>query len=209
VVIGSITLADRLASKHRLLQRVYQGGWDEVSESWKRPTGDKFERRQRIRRYFGLSEWSPPSVHTLAGYLRGSIQVELMEDSSFFKISFRHGDPEFALEILTMVYDEADQLLRQQDLIESRLRRNYLERQLSSERLLDSRQALTSLLVSEERKAMLLETDLPYTARIIDPPYVTAKPDEPNLRFTIAFPAVIAVMIGLILITAITLFRRV
>jgi uncharacterized protein involved in exopolysaccharide biosynthesis len=89
------------------------------------------------------------------------------------------------------------------------LRRNYLERQLSSERLLDSRQALTSLLVSEERKAMLLETDLPYTARIIDPPYVTAKPDEPNLRFTIAFPAVIAVMIGLILITAITLFRRV
>lgn len=207
VIVGSVNLAKELQKEHRLMQKVFAGLWNEEDGAWRRPTGDDFERQQRIRRFFGLSEWTAPSLEDLAAYLAGSIQFKPSKTPGFFEVSFRHTDPDFALKVLSIVYQAADDRTRQQDLAESQQRRSYVSKQLTSTRLVDSRQALINLLTAEEREAMLLESDLPYAARIIEPAFVSSNPEEPNIVVAIGLPTIMWAVGALLLITLIALFR--
>ena len=54
---------------------------------------------------------------------------------------------------------------------------------------------------------MLLETDLPYTARIIEPEFVSSNPEEPNVRVEIALPAFVWAGAALLLLSLVVLFR--
>jgi hypothetical protein len=208
VLLHSVTLARRLQGEHQLLQRVYGGQWDAKLEVWKPPTGASFERNQRIRRFLGLPGWLPPNVEDLANFLRGNIEIKESDSEGFFEVTVRSADPAFAELLLKEAYFSADEITREQDLIESERRREYIQRELLAVGLLDSRQALIGLLTAEERKAMLLKSDLPYAARIIEPPYVSTRPEEPDVRFSILFPALLWGVGGLVLITFVALLRR-
>ncbi|MEQ8247489.1 MAG: hypothetical protein RID42_07375 [Alphaproteobacteria bacterium] len=206
VVIGSLSLARELQREHHLMQVVF-GGWDEESKQWLRPEGKKFERQQRFRRWIGLSLWSAPDEEDLASYLAGSIKFEASETPGFHEVSYRHPDPEIALRVLSIAYRAADSRTRAQDLVESVQRRNYISRQLSEVRLVDSRQALINLLTSAEREAMMLESDLPYAARIIEPEFVSSNFEEPNVVVMVGLRAAIGAGVMLLLVTMVALFR--
>jgi hypothetical protein len=208
VMIGSPTLAVRLQDKYGLLQRVFSSGWDPATKKWNPPTGETFDRSQRIRRFFGLPAWSPPDLQSLAGYLAGAVTFDQRHGAGIVSVTVSHPDPEFALMLLRTVYSEADELLREQALVSSRERRNYIYEKLGEARLLDSRQALISILTSEERKAMLLESELPYAARIVEAPYVSTRPIEPNINTKIAGPILLGIALGFGLVTLVVLFRR-
>lgn len=209
VLLSSVTLAQRLDKKYGLLREVFAGSWDAQSESWIEPTGPSYQRQQRVRRFFRRSEWSPPSLEDLARYVVGSVAIDPTPGEGFFEVTVRHQDPEFALRLLKLTYQEADDLTREQDLEESERRRLYIRSRLSSADLVDTREALINLLTAEERKAMLLESDLPYAARIIEPPFVSNRPEEIDIRLMIAVPAIIWGGLGLLLITFVALIRRV
>lgn len=208
VVTGSLELAEVLQKKYGLMQELFAGAWDSETKSWKRPTGEAFERQQRIQAFFGLPLWSPPSLETLARTVGGSVVIRKDKDTVFWEVRVAGGDPKAALRLLTLAYSEADELLRQQDRIESAQRRRYLESQLTGVVNIDIRQALVGLMSSEQRRAMMLESNLPYAARVIQAPYVSELPEPKNMRATIALPAVIYVLIGLFVITTVALFRR-
>ena len=55
---------------------------------------------------------------------------------------------------------------------------------------------------------MLLESDLPYVARIIDPPFVSSWPTEPALKIVFGVPIFMAAALGFLLITLVAVFRR-
>jgi hypothetical protein len=208
VLIGSVTLAEKLQERHKLLQEIYAGQWSEESREWKRPVGKSFERDQKIRQFFGLPLWSPPNVEDLARYLGGAIKIREAESNGFFEVAVSHPNPEFALKILRLTYFASDDMARNQDLVESKMRREYIQAQLGEASLLDSRQALIGLLTGEERRAMLLSSDLPYAARIIEPPFVSSRAEEPSLRFKILFPSFLWGLAGLVLVTFVALLRR-
>ena len=208
VLVRSITLAEILQRKYGLMQERFAGSWDGASGTWKRPEGDEFERQQKIRRFFGLSQWSEPTTETLAKSVGGAVQFEKDKDGPFWEVRVSGANRENALRLLTIAYSEADELLRQQDRVESQQRRRYLETQLGGLTNVDVRQALIGLMSSEQRRAMMLESNLPYAARIIEPPYVSSLPEEPNVKLAIALPAIGIVGLGLLVITAIALFRR-
>ena len=208
VLIGSVTLAEKLQEQHNLLQEIYTGQWNDESGEWERPVGKDFERDQKIRRFFGLPQWSPPNVEDLARYLGGVIKIREAESEGFFDVTVSHSNPDFALKILTLAYFAADDMARDQDLVESETRRNYIQAQLREASLVDSRQALIGLLTGEERKAMLLSSNLPYAARIIEPPFVSSRPEEPSLRSKILVPSFLWGLAGLVLVTFVALLRR-
>ena len=108
VVIGSVGLARDLQEQHRLMQTVFAGSWDEENAVWLTPAGEKVERQQRIRRYLGLSEWSPPDEEDLASFLAGGIQFKNLKTPGFFEVSFQHTDQDLALYVLRTVYYAAD-----------------------------------------------------------------------------------------------------
>ena len=188
LVVSSITLAKTLHSKYGYLQKVFKDSWGPVEKKWLRPSGTAFEWEQRIRGLFQLSTWSEPTTESLAKYLKGAILFEQVEESPFQRISFEHTDSDFALEFLNIVYTEADELLRQQDRGETAARKAYLEEKLQGVSMIEMRVALVSLLTNEERTAMLLEGNLPYAARVMEPAFVSSKQTEPILLIMLGAP---------------------
>jgi len=207
VMLGSITLARRLQDRNGMLQVLFAESWDEASGTWIRPAAPSV-RDEQIRILFHRPEWSPPNLETLAGYIGGSIKTRSRAEPGFVIIEFRNKDRDFALEFLTTVFVEADELLREQDRIDSAVRLEYINNQLAGTKLVNNVRALNSLLLSEQRSAMLLESGLPYAARVVEPAYVSPQPTEPNIRRVFSFPIVTSVGIGFLLLTLVAVFRR-
>lgn len=172
----SFELAQTMDRKYGLFMRIFGAGWDAKTQSWIRPQGWRFELDQKLNAFLRQPTWSPPNMESLANYLGGSIQVGEVKGTPFIEIVVQHPDSEFALELLKTAYAEADQLLREQDRRQVNQRRSYIEERLARTSLSDMRQVLLLLMTQEERSAMLLESDLPYAARIIEPPYASSRP---------------------------------
>lgn len=172
----SFELAQTMDRKYGLFMRIFGSGWDAKTQSWVRPEGWRFELDQRIKTFLRQPTWTPPNMESLASYIGGSIQVGELKGTPFVEIVVQHPNPEFGLELLKTAYAEADQLLRDQDRRQVNQRRAYIEERLARTSLNDMRQVLLTLMAQEERSAMLLESDLPYAARIIEPPYASSQP---------------------------------
>ena len=207
VMVGSVVLASRLQEEQNLLYEVYAGSWDDENKAWIVPQGEEFEKQQRRLRFLRKNTWIAPNLESLARFVGGTVRFETVK-GTFKRISVRHVDPDFALRILSLAYFTADELLREQDRAESRNRRRYLDAQLASTVNLDSRNALVSLLTSEQRRSMLLESELPYAARIIEPAFVSQLPTEPNLQDIFALRLILAVIACLLILTGYSLLRN-
>jgi hypothetical protein len=210
VMVGSVDLAEDLQERYGLLQIVYKTSWDDATQSWIQPDLEAYNDGYSFRRWFDLwtPPWHEPDVEALAKYLSGSLSFDKKSGTQFYEVSVEHSDPEMALFLLTTVYDAADDALRTQDRMESRERRRAIHRQLADANLIDARQALIGLLTSEERRAILLESDLPYAARVIDTPFVSNKPKDLNMIRTIGFPAIFGLVLGFVLVSLVGLLRR-
>ena len=117
-------------------------------------------------------------------------------------------DPQFALDFLQLAYSQADELLREQDRVESERRREYINTQLEKETKTITLNALRELKAREEQTRMLLESDLDYVARTIEPAFVSSMATEPNVTQVFGVPVFFAVLIGVGLLTLVAVFRR-
>lgn len=207
VMVGSVVLATQLQKEQNLLYEVFAGSWDDETKTWVVPQGEEFEKQQRRLRFLRKNTWVAPNLESLARFVGGTVKIQT-EKGSFKKISVQHVDPDFAVRILSLVYFTADELLREQDRAESKNRRRYLDAQLASAVNLDSRNALVSLLTSEQRRSMLLESELPYAARIIEPVFVSQHATEPNLQDIFLMRLMFSVIAGLVILTGYSLLRN-
>jgi len=196
----SFELAQTMDRKYGLFMRIFGGGWDAKTQSWLRPQGWRFELDQKIAAFLRQPTWTPPSMESLANYIGGSIQVGEVKGTPFIEIVVQHPDPEFALNLLKTAYAEADQLLREQDRRQVNQRRGYIEERLARTSLSDMRQVLLMLMAQEERSGMLLESDLPYAARIIEPPYASSRPVvlRPTVEIGVRVLAGLALAVALV-----------
>ncbi len=105
-----------------------------------------------------------------------------MEGTGFRKISVTDSDPEFARYLLETVYFEADDLLRDQDQESTLAHRGYLRDKVEAANIVEIRAGLVGLLMQQENKVMMHESELPYAASIIEPVNVSNQPTEPNPR---------------------------
>ena len=208
LVVGSQTLAKILQDKYGYMQKFFAGSWNVQTNQWVRPAGRRFDLEQKVKGALNLKTWSKPTLESLARFADSKLVFEQVGATGFQKVSVSHVDPEFALEILQVVYSEADDLLKEQDRTQTAERRRYLEQQLSRAGVVEMRAALVGLLVNEERTAMLLEGDLPYAARIIEPPFVSVFPSTPSLLQIVGVRAFLFALVGSALVILVALFRR-
>ena len=208
MLLGSTILAERLQNEHGLLQAVFPGGWDPQTQSWPRPTGEAFERSEARRAFFRQNEWSPPNLESLATYIRCALEFEPVDGGPFRRIFVTHSDPEFALWLLNTAYFSADDLLREQDALESEQKQESISAKLQAETNVQFQEALRSLLTSELSREITLNDALPYAARIVEPARVSNRRTEPNLRRLFGVPVAAYAAGGFLFTTLIAVFRR-
>jgi len=205
--LGSRELANVLQTKHNFLQKIYAGSWDATNKKWIKYKADETSIRQRIKHAFHYNTPRSPDIESLASYIGGTLKVGENSHSPFYTITVKHTDREFALYILETVTKEADNLIGERDRRRRALNRRYLEGQLEKAALAEVRSALFALLMQEEQKSMLVNSDPPFSIQILEAPWVSKQPNEPQLVGIIGVPAAIAFALILVIATAIISFR--
>jgi hypothetical protein len=205
--LGSRGLAEILQRKYGLMQKIYKGSWDAVNKTWVQPQIDENSFWWRIKKIFHYNMPQVPDLGSLAKYVGGSVIVEPIPKSPFFSISVTHRDRNFALYLLNTAYEEADGLLGERDRRKQSRDKQYLEEQLEKTQLSEVRTALLALLMQQEQQSMLVNSDPPYTIKVLEPPWVSRQPKEPELKKIIGIPAAVAFILCLVAVTIAASFR--
>lgn len=141
----------------------------------------------------GLSR-SITTPEDLAHYLDNHITIETLGATSSRKITYRHPDPEFAVKLLTMIRKADDQIIRTSMKTETETKIDWLKSEFQKTLNPDHKRALAQLLMSEERRRMLLSLDTPYAVSVVEEASASSQAAVPN-RMMIA---VILVVVGAI-----------
>lgn len=208
MLLGSIVLAERLQEQYGLLQIIFPGGWDSATQTWLRPTGPEFERSQRRRKFLRQNLWTPPNLESLANYVQGNVSIEAFDGGPFQRVSVTHQDPEFALWLLNTAYFGADNLLQEQDALESAAKKAYIQAQLDTETNVQIQDALRSLLAAELSREVTSNESPLFAAKIVEPARVSNQRTEPNIRRMFGVPMSGFAAVGFLLTTLIAVFRR-
>jgi len=207
-IFGSREFAVNMEKRHQLIGILYGSSWDEEKQVWKEPSGLRYEIGEIANKFLKQTQWHPPDIESLSKYLVGSIDFEMVEGTPFYKVSTRNRDGEFALWILQSAYAEAERILRFQDREQVHQRQDYLEAKLEKVQLQDLRGMFLEMLQGEVRRAMLLDSDLPYAARVIEAASVSTRPNVPSLNLEIGWRMTLGFLLGIILILINYFVRR-
>ncbi len=207
LAMSSITLARELDEKYGLLRQVYDHRWDAGRQGWRPVTDADLGLQERLLRHLNVTNDYTPSIEKLARHVGGKVQFEQIKKSEFWRVKVEDIDGDAALELLNNAYWTADELLREQDREQVRARQAYLRSRVDDAQLTEIRRALIGAMMSEERTAMLLEGGLPYAAKVIERPFLSENPTQPNLMLLIGIPVAAGLLLGFALVTLIAVFR--
>lgn len=138
------------------------------------------------------------SPEDLSVYLYHHIQIEPIGATPSRKITYRHPDPEFAAKLLIMLRKADDQIIRTSIKAETETKIEWLKTEFAKTLNPDHRQALAQLLMSEERRRMLLSLETPYAVNVVEEASSTPSPVIPNAPLTFVLLTLVGSLCGAI-----------
>jgi len=211
-VLTSTRLAARLEKEHGVAKKML-GGWDEQTQSWKRPNDPVFLVKGALKSLLGLPAWSPPDASQLAARLRENVSVEriggngpLDLKTQLLSVSVRMPDKEYATQLLRWILRDSDQIVREDQLTNTTNRIGYLKNLLDKTNEVNLIQSLQQILINEERTQMTLQADNYYAVDVIDSPHY----DSTNFSPRPSLVVFACVLLGLIISAGMIylIFRR-
>lgn len=197
-ILTSVALAQRLATRHDLLIRIYPQEWNSTAQRWEPPGGFVAWLRRGLQRLAGMPSWAPPSPKRLSEFLENNIKVRDLNVSSIVSISIVHKDPEFATWLLELILKEGDELIREKERGVVSESVAYVRAKLGEVVVQEHRRALVDILSGLEQRAMLAESGGYFAAEILDPPVASDLPTSPNPVMTLALALVFGAGVSLV-----------
>jgi len=136
------------------------------------------------------------TAEELSLYLQKNIKIETIGATTSRKITYRHPDSEFGVKLLILMRKVGDQIIRTSVKTETEKKIEWLKTELNKTLNPDHRQALVQLLMSEERRRMLLSLDTPYAVNVVEEAASSPRPVTPNRPITIVLLIVIGAICG-------------
>jgi hypothetical protein len=201
-LLFSNAVAQRMEDQHRMLRYVFRENWDEKKQRWIQPHSLRSDMTDWLLRIANVPVWSPPDVTALAQFLKRKLIVLPSTTNDIIDVSMDDKDVAYATHIMLTANEEANAVLRDQVARRASQQVGYLERKLAQTTVEDYRQALLTLLSSEEKTLMLTQTDASFAAEIVSPPIASPTPVSPRPVLLIF----VAMLVGSILGSGIVIF---
>lgn len=134
-----------------------------------------------FRRFtFGSKSALPDTAEELAAHFQDRIHIDPVGTTPLRRVVYQHPDPAFAKYLLTRLYQETDQIIKEDIKGKTENRTAYLQSALDTVTHPDHRRALTSLLMEQEHIRMILAMDEPFSAIMAEPAAAGVRPDWPK-----------------------------
>lgn len=192
----SQSLANSLLADRATVAVLFGLTWDRDEKKWKQPSGLGSSVKQMLRWIVGANAWHPPQTSDLVKFLQKNLSVQKDRSTDFVSLSFTSKDPQFSLKFLNEVHHIADGLLRQQVLVSSQRRVDFLTDQLKQTSVGEYRQTLTSLILSEAKTLMVAHADESFAVDVIDRPTVPTQPSGPKRLMNILAGFLLGVLLA-------------
>lgn len=192
-LLGSVPVAVRLMADPAVARHLFPERWD--GAAWVAPGGFAAAFRRLVLGLTGREDWVEPDAEAVAACLRRLLVVAPVGTSPMRRLSLRHPDRAFALDLLGRVAAAADAHLRAEAVRRSTAQVAHVRAKLATVTQADHRRPLVDLLAEQERVSLLIEVDLPFAADPIQPPTAARLPDWPDPL--VVLPAALAAGLAL------------
>lgn len=200
----SVRLAARLDAKYGLMKKTFP--IDKKTGDFIPPPGLMPRFVRAVRWILGLQAWAPPNMVSLADALKGAIKINNEADGTATLIYYGP-TPAAAGLFLARVYQETDDLMRQEKLASHQKRLDYLAQRLSDTSSLEQRNFLISLWGREQSQMLLLTGGDPVGARMTDDIHIPNMPQN-GAALTLAMGLLFGLLTGLFVVIGRSAYRR-
>jgi hypothetical protein len=204
-------LADELAKNQGLMKAIFSREWDEQSHAWRQPEPRLTEViKGAIMRLLGARPlpWQPPDGARLQEYLADDtlVVVKDLKRPDLVTIEFDSSDPQFAIKLLNIVNQTANDHLRKKALLRATQYIDYLTKTLNTVTVAEHRQAIMQALSEQEKFKMSASSAAPYAAELFDSPWASLVRLSP--RPSKAYPTAIlqGFLVGAVIVLLLTYF---
>ncbi len=185
-ILHSARLAEVLERKYHAMDYAFPGR-DPKTGTWQPSTGIVPTVARALKSLLGLPTSTLPTPSGFADFLDRQEHVEAVADSTILgpknnikTISIDADSRESAIEFLTVILTEADNLCREDALVNINRRISHLQQVISQTSEVSVRDYLNAVLVSEEQSAIIAQSNTYYSVDLIDTPNADAKPIWPH-----------------------------
>ena len=129
-------------------------------------------------------------------------QVSVTKDkaTNLVTISVEHISPMFAKELLELIIDQANELMRDRDLRESSDAIAFLNTEIPKSSLITMKEAINNLVQAQLEKQMLSKINTEYILKVIEPPFIPEEKSRPLRAVICIFGTLIGGILAIILV---------
>ncbi len=160
--------------------------------------------RQAIARHRIWRGGRGPAVRNaddVAEYLQRHIRIEAIPNTRMRRIVYFHPDRDFAVRLLSTLYESGDALIRRDLREKTEARIEWLNTSLGRSGNAEHRRALTQLLMEQEQIRMILSLNEPFAATLAEAPAASTRTVWPHKSLLMAGFMLCGGFLGLLLFT--------
>jgi hypothetical protein len=171
--LHSTSVAKIMDQKYDMICRTYEGACDRKTRKWKRQTGFEAWMERVMSQVAHLPDPdSPRTAKDLAAYTEGNVFLSSDRTTHILTLSMESRNPKTAIFFLQALVQSTNDYIRQEDRATIQPYVDYLNQKLSTSLNVAQRDALSNILLDQERRLMLSSVSVPYAASIQDGPNV-------------------------------------
>ena len=122
-----------------------------------------------------MADEKPSYLDTHEVYIDEIVSISQDKMTGFISISVEHISPIFAQELLSLIIEEANSLLRARDLSQSNKALEYLEIEFAKTSKVEIRESINKLIEGQLETQMMANLDEDYLLVTIEPPFIPEK----------------------------------
>jgi hypothetical protein len=164
-----------------ILHRVFPKAWHE--DHWGPPDTVMQRVLSIVLPLVGRQAWSPPDGFMVAHYLENHVSVVAGKDAKMMMIGTWNSDRDLGRELLTLLNNRADGLVRAMAQKRFQAKVEFLESALAAANVQETRTALGSALAKAKTDEIFSFSNLPFAAEFVAPPDSSQEPEIPNILY--------------------------
>jgi hypothetical protein len=164
------------------MHTVFYREYDPEAKQWRVPSGPLATFKNFVKRQIGYPVKTHPDADDLARFFENNLGVGTSLTSSFVTVSLKFKDPVQAQNLLQTILITTDDLERRDMRADVAARLTYLAKTLERVTQTEQRDALITILSTQEQTRMMIAADKRFAVNLVDPAHANTKPTFPNIR---------------------------